>query len=418
MMHKKYIIVFALCVLSTLAFAQQITTNNHYLHQPFLINPAAAGLSDYNAVHLSHKSQWVGFEDNPVTQSFAYQFKKGTHTAFGLRFVSDQTKSFGTNSAQLNYVFHSQLSPTTHFALATGLEIGQLKNSLLNQVVVDPTDPVLFQEPVNKAYLNSNFSFFLQGEKVYVGMSLPKLFSENYLNSVGEEVALGSRGLLLNGGYLLPVSSQLALEPSILFSKDEYTPPSMRLSLKAIYQDFMNLSFSLKDFSGVMAGFGFDYKQFMLGYYYSIPTQDLSVVSGASHELLLSYKWTVRPVAPKKKRIRKVKEPKVAAVSESIEKPEEPVVVLEEKKVPPHSDLTDKVNNKLEIKDGLISRESTPTVMELGSLLLKNKQFNLQISGPLAEAEVLKTYYVNRWAINKSRILIQEGATLELHLSE
>lgn len=405
-----------MCFLCTLVFAQQITTNNHYLHQPFLINPAAAGLSDFNAIHLSHKSQWVGFQDNPVTQSFAYQFKKGTNTAFGLSLLSDKTKSFGANVAQFNYVFHAQLSATTRFALATGLQVGQLKHSLLDQVVVDPLDPVLQQGAINKTYFNSNFSFFLRGEKMYLGMSLPKLFQENYLNSEGQEVAFATRSVLLNGGYLLPISSDLNLKPSALLAIDEYTSPSMSLSVKAIYQDFMNLSFSLKDFSGVMAGFGFDYKQLMLGYFYSIPTQDLSIASGASHELLLSYKWTFKATTPKVKKPRKVKERKVEVTSEAeaLEVINEQFLPAEEK--PPHFELTNRVNEKLQIEDGLISRKSTPTVMELGSLLLKNKQFKIQISGPLSEADVLKAYYVNRWAIKKDRVLLQEATTLELHL--
>ncbi|MFX7804404.1 type IX secretion system membrane protein PorP/SprF, partial [Acinetobacter baumannii] len=54
-------------IVSLSVFAQQRPHYSQYIMNNFIINPAVAGIENYTDVKLSHRMQWVGLQDAPVT---------------------------------------------------------------------------------------------------------------------------------------------------------------------------------------------------------------------------------------------------------------------------------------------------------------------------------------------------------------
>ena len=50
--------------------AQQKPQYTQYILNNYIINPALTGIENYTDVKLSHRHQWVGFQDAPVTTYF------------------------------------------------------------------------------------------------------------------------------------------------------------------------------------------------------------------------------------------------------------------------------------------------------------------------------------------------------------
>ncbi|HNL83547.1 MAG TPA: type IX secretion system membrane protein PorP/SprF, partial [Chitinophagaceae bacterium] len=61
-------VLFAVCTIST--NAQQRPYYTQYILNNFIVNPAVAGIENYTDVKLSHRMQWVGLQDAPVTTYF------------------------------------------------------------------------------------------------------------------------------------------------------------------------------------------------------------------------------------------------------------------------------------------------------------------------------------------------------------
>ena len=67
---KRIIIILALAALSPReAVAQQDPMVSQYMFNGLYLNPAYAGSHDYWSSTLSFRSQWVGFDGAPMTES-------------------------------------------------------------------------------------------------------------------------------------------------------------------------------------------------------------------------------------------------------------------------------------------------------------------------------------------------------------
>ena len=63
---KIYGLIIGVC-LTVVANAQQRPYYTQYIMNNYIINPAVAGIENYWDVKASHRMQWVGVQDAPVT---------------------------------------------------------------------------------------------------------------------------------------------------------------------------------------------------------------------------------------------------------------------------------------------------------------------------------------------------------------
>src|SRR5438874_11116806 len=74
---KRILFITAFFVLSVSLDAQQEPHYTQYIINQYIINPALTGIENYTDIKLSHRHQWVGFQDAPVTTYLTI------HTALG-----------------------------------------------------------------------------------------------------------------------------------------------------------------------------------------------------------------------------------------------------------------------------------------------------------------------------------------------
>ena len=66
---KRLGILIALLVLVLPSFGQQDPLFSQYMFNPLIINPAYAGSREALSATILHRSQWVGFDGAPTTQT-------------------------------------------------------------------------------------------------------------------------------------------------------------------------------------------------------------------------------------------------------------------------------------------------------------------------------------------------------------
>src|ERR1044071_10331828 len=64
---KKLLILYFTVVYIQAAFAQQKPHYTQYILNQYILNPALTGIENYTDVKLSHRHQWAGLQDAPVT---------------------------------------------------------------------------------------------------------------------------------------------------------------------------------------------------------------------------------------------------------------------------------------------------------------------------------------------------------------
>src|SRR5215212_12177513 len=69
MMKRMFIMM--LCIMTCVQLvAQQKPHYTQYILNQYIINPALTGVENYIDVKISHRHQWVGIQDAPVTSYF------------------------------------------------------------------------------------------------------------------------------------------------------------------------------------------------------------------------------------------------------------------------------------------------------------------------------------------------------------
>src|SRR5690554_6227669 len=87
---KHYIVTLAI-LSSTVGIAQQMPQFTQYMYNTISINPAYAGSRETLSVVGLHRSQWVGFDGGPITQTLSVNSPlRNEKIGLELSFINDK----------------------------------------------------------------------------------------------------------------------------------------------------------------------------------------------------------------------------------------------------------------------------------------------------------------------------------------
>jgi hypothetical protein len=325
--RRSRIFLIILLACSHLADAQQKPQYTQYLLNQFIINPAITGIENYTDIKLSHRQQWVGFTDAPVTSYFTIHTpigKKDTrvtptsfgvtsknprdadfydqyqaaepHHGVGLQIVNDVTGPISRFSAYATYAFHMGLSAQTSIAL--GFAAG-INNTSLN------SDPLEFPEvTVDPAvYANGgqieNFKpdvaagLYLYSADYFVGLSALQIVPQKIKFADGVVGLIPGKQvphMFLTAGYRLGAGADWNLVPSILVKYVSPVPVQVDLNTKLQFRDLFWMGAGVRLNDGIMGMAGVNIARTVhVSYSYDYSTSEINNYSKGTHEIVLGF---------------------------------------------------------------------------------------------------------------------------------
>lgn len=320
-------IVFVLLALSTYkpVSAQQKPHYTQYILNQYIINPALTGIENYTDIKISHRHQWAGIQDAPVTTyltlhtpigkkdyrtsatSFAVpgENPRGQaywenytaaepHHGVGLQVINDRTGPLNHFSAYATYAYHIGISPRT--SLAAGFGAG-LTNISLN------TDKLQFQVPVDPAVYNSGVintlrpdfmaGLYLYSADYFIGLSAQQLIPQKVIfadNAVKKEEGRIVPHVFATAGYRFLVGEDFNFIPSVLVKYIHPLPPQVDVNAKLQYRDLLwiGASYRTEDGFAGMAGLNIS-NTFNVGYAYDHTISGLNSFSKGTHEIMVGF---------------------------------------------------------------------------------------------------------------------------------
>ena len=169
---KKLILAGLLICVGQL-YAQQDPMFTKYMFNSLWYNPAYAGSNDHMSVTLLHRSQWIGLEGAPTTQTFTIHTPlENEKVGLGFNLVNDKIGPTNTLIANISYAYRI---PIGYGKLAFGLQAGihnfRANWSKLNVIDPDPN----FQENPNKWLPNFGAGIYYYTNRFYAGFGVPQL---------------------------------------------------------------------------------------------------------------------------------------------------------------------------------------------------------------------------------------------------
>ena len=297
--HIVFISSFLLALLSVYQVnAQQDPQYSQYIYNTVAINPAYAGNRGVTSIVGLHRSQWVGLDGAPRTQSLSIHSPiSESKVGLGLSIVNDalgpsQETYIGVD---FSYTVDTSDKGRLSFGLKAGGHILDVDFTRLN--LFDVTDPRFSQNIDNKISPVIGAGVYYHADKFYVGLSAPNLIQTNHFNesnnsngsSFVAEERINYYGIL---GYAFDISDQVKFKPSTLIKAVAGAPLQVDLTANFLFMEKLHLGAAYRwsaAFSGLV---GFQVSDSMLiGLAYDRETTDLgdTTFNDGSFEVFLRF---------------------------------------------------------------------------------------------------------------------------------
>jgi len=294
---SKFLSIAILLLSVSTAFAQQLPQFTQYMFNTISINPAYAGSREtFSAVGL-HRSQWVGLEGGPETQTLSIHTPlRNEKIGLGLSFINDELGYENFSYIYGDFSYTIQTSESTK--LAFGMKAGFTHYNLDEELLTDPSvvnDP-FFNDVSNRWTANIGAGLYLHSNRWYVGLSAPRILNSDYNKGGGgsvDYVALERISYYLTGGYVFDLSETTKLKPSVLLKATNGAPLSFDISANFLFNEtfWLGAAYRVNQSAAAIGGIA-DFqvsKQMRIGYAYEYPISDLRPYTSGTHEVLLMF---------------------------------------------------------------------------------------------------------------------------------
>ncbi|MBT8274339.1 MAG: type IX secretion system membrane protein PorP/SprF [Bacteroidia bacterium] len=297
---KKFI-KFNLIVLVLLSFgstfAQQLPQFTQYMYNTISINPAYAGSRETLSLVGLHRSQWVGIQGGPTTQTFSIHTPLSNEkVGLGLSFIRDELGYENFSYVYGDFSYTIQVGVETK--LAFGLKGGITHYSLDQELLTDPSvmEDLYFNDVSNRLSPNFGAGAYLHTNKWYVGLSAPRILNTDYNKSQNGQIDYVSAervSYYLTGGYVFNISELTKFKPAFMVKATNGAPISYDLTANFLFNEkfWLGGAYRFNESAGAFGAIA-DFQvsnSLRIGYAYEHPISDIRPYSSGTHEVLLMY---------------------------------------------------------------------------------------------------------------------------------
>ena len=284
------ILIFALMLTCYAGFAQQDAQYTQYMYNTININPAYAGSRGVMSVFGLHRTQWVGLDGAPTTNTFSLNTPiSNSNLGVGFSLVNDRIgpTSDNTISADISY--------TVKMNEVYKLSFGVKASGNIFNLDTDKLDPAQANDP-NLQNFNNEFSpnfgagVYLHSDKLYLGLSVPNFLQDSKYNDNEVAVFQERMNFYFIGGYVFDVSQSIKFKPAVLTKMVAGSPLQVDASANFLFFDKFMLGGAYRWDAAVSALAGFQVTDgLFIGYSYDMETTQLRRYNSGSHEVFLRF---------------------------------------------------------------------------------------------------------------------------------
>jgi type IX secretion system PorP/SprF family membrane protein len=303
-MRKTRLALFAMLCTSAI-WAQQDVQFTQFANNKIFYNPGVIGSGDAICLSAAHRSQWVGFENAPTTQNFSANVPLDIiGGGLSVNFTNDIIGFFQDITAGVGYGYQASLAGGT---LGLGVRVDFRNKNVTSGVWAPPqtmNDPSLVQLGATSMATDLSFGTYYQRDNWYAGLSSTRLLETKDIltanGGTGNAQIRGQRHYYLMGGYDIDLQNGFVLQPAMMVKTDLVTT-QFDLNAAATYnnQIWGGVTYRVYDALSVMAGYQIT-KDLRATYSYDLTTSSLRNSSSGSHEIMMSYCFTIE-IPPKEK---------------------------------------------------------------------------------------------------------------------
>lgn len=292
-MKKTGIITALLALVSfTSAHAQQDPQYTNYMYNTININPAYAGSRGALSIFGLHRSQWVGLEGAPTTNSFSVNTPiADSKVGLGVSFVNDALGVMDENTLSVDFSYTLDLNnrgSKLSFGLKGSANLLNVAYSDLNKY--NPNDPQILNDVQNEFTPNIGAGIYWHTEKSYVGFSVPSFLESTRYNNNIQSTMQQKMHYYLMGGHVFEINPTLKFKPAFLLKAVQGAPLQADITGNFLINEKFTIGGAYRWDAAWSALVGFQVTDGMfIGYSYDSDIKALRNYNNGSHEVFVRF---------------------------------------------------------------------------------------------------------------------------------
>lgn len=282
------------------AFAQQESMNAQFILNTMVLNPGYTGYKEVQNITVDHRSQWVGFEGAPTTQTVGFDMvlPKNKELALGGNLMHDKVGPTSELSIAANVAYRFQTSRSNFMSIGLkaygGLFQARYTSLKLTSDIFGEEDVNFSYDPSNLAIFNVGIGGFFHSKDYFLGFSSPRLLKNkienNDLNIYNTVRGRSEPTYYLMGGYSFPMSAWMEFQPAFVVKGTVGAPLSIGLYGTVILKDKLKLGgfYAYKEIFGTLIQMQIT-DRISAGYSFDVAANRLITTNLGSHEVSLTY---------------------------------------------------------------------------------------------------------------------------------
>ncbi len=233
-------IVLLAGLLPLTCLAQQEPHNTQFMYFKQGYNPGFAGSNASPCISAIYRKQWIGLDGAPENQVLTFNMP-----------LENQRIGIGANASRYSLGITTATTLDLVYAyrirwgkgmLGLGLQgsVRSLENDFQRTRGIQPieTDPSVPASQESRFLFNFGTGVYYSTEGFYLGASVPRLLANN-INFGSDDVVISRevQHFYLMGGFVLPLSAKISLQPQALLKFVNHAPVDVDANLTFIFND-------------------------------------------------------------------------------------------------------------------------------------------------------------------------------------
>lgn len=277
--------------LSLTVWSQHTPIVSQYMQNALPLNPAFTGSRDALSIAASYRTQWVGLDGAPTTQTVSVHTPLPNESfAVGLLLFNDQIGVSRQTGAYANFAYRLKLQKgKLQFGLAAGAS--QRASNWTDINTDQPGDEAFASDQRSEILPNFSFGVYYYNEKWYASLSAP-MFLTHKFGGKGYMVEndFENYNLHLNSGFRVELNQDWEMRPSFMVRYTNAAPIQGDLNFLFQYDELVEAGFSYRTDKSVVALARYNVnRQFAIAYSFDWSFNDIAQYHSGTHEITLSY---------------------------------------------------------------------------------------------------------------------------------
>jgi type IX secretion system PorP/SprF family membrane protein len=246
-----------------------------------------------------HRTQWVGLEGAPTTNTFALHTPfRDSNVGLGLSIMNDAIGPSDETTISADFSYTIETSDTYKLAFGIRATAHLLNVDFTKLNIYDPNDVLAQYNIDNRFSPNFGVGAYWYSDNTYFGLSIPNMletkhFDKGQAQYNATSVANERMHYHFIAGRVFDINSNIQFKPAFLAKIVEGAPLQLDFSANFLLQEKFTLGAAYRWDAAMSALAGFQVNDnWFIGYGYDMEVTKLANYNSGSHELFLRYEFS------------------------------------------------------------------------------------------------------------------------------